>query len=78
MYGVAAPLGTTDLGRAVRMAERLGILGTNCPDYLPVNVFHEGQRMSRLGEHLGVEALNALTHLQTFWSNFGDRAMAWA
>jgi len=71
-------LGTTDLGRAVRVAERLGIIWTNCPDYLPVNVFHEGHRMSCLGEHLGVEALNTLSLLKSVWNNFRGRAMAWA
>ena len=58
MYGLAATVWTTDLGRAFRMSERLeaGIIWTNCPHYLPVNVPYEGHKMSGLGEDLGVEA----------------------
>jgi hypothetical protein len=46
------------------VAERLRIFRTNCPHDLPVNVFYEGHKMSGLGEGLGVEALNTVTHLK--------------
>jgi acyl-CoA reductase-like NAD-dependent aldehyde dehydrogenase len=80
MYGLAATLWTTDLGRAFRMAERLeaGIIWTNCPHYLPVNVPYEGHKMSGLGEDLGVEALNTFTHLKTHCINFVGSKLAWA
>jgi len=80
MYGLAATLWTTDLGRAFRMAERLeaGIVWTNCPHYLPVNVPYEGHKMSGLGEDLGVEALNTFTHLKTHCINFGGSKLGWA
>jgi len=80
MYGLAATVWTTDLRRAFRVAERIdaGIIWTNCPHYLPVNVPYEGHKMSGLGEDLGVEALQTFTHLKTHCLNFGGAKMAWA
>src|SRR4029450_6284261 len=71
---------TTDLGRAFRVADRLeaGIIWTNCPHYLPVNVPYEGHKMSGLGEDLGVEALQTFTHLKTHCVNYNGGKMAWA
>ncbi len=80
MYGLAATVWTTDLGRAFRVAEKIdaGIIWTNCPHYLPVNVPYEGHKMSGLGEDLGVEALQTFTHLKTHCVNFGGAKMGWA
>ena len=80
MYGLAATVWTTDLRRAFRVAERLdaGIIWTNCPHYLPVNVPYEGHKLSGLGEDLGVEALNTFTHLKTHCINFDAGSMGWA
>jgi acyl-CoA reductase-like NAD-dependent aldehyde dehydrogenase len=80
MYGLAATVWTTDLGRAFRVAEKIdaGIIWTNCPHYLPVNVPYEGHKMSGLGEDLGVEALQTFTHLKTHCMNFGGSKMGWA
>ena len=80
MYGLAATVWTTDLGRAFRVAEKIdaGIIWTNCPHYLPVNVPYEGHKMSGLGEDLGVEALQTFTHLKTHCVNFGGGKFEWA
>jgi aldehyde dehydrogenase (NAD+) len=80
MYGLAATVWTTDLGRAFRVAEKIdaGIIWTNCPHYLPVNVPYEGHKMSGLGEDLGVEALGEFTHLKTHCVNFGGAKFGWA
>ena len=80
MYGLAATVWTNDLRRAFRIAERLdaGIIWTNCPHYLPVNVPYEGHKLSGLGEDLGVEALNTFTHLKTHCINFGGGKFNWA
>ncbi len=80
IYGLAATVWTTDLGRTFRVAERLeaGIIWTNAPHYLPVNVPYEGHKLSGLGEDLGIEARDTFTHLKTHVINHGGGRMGWA
>lgn len=73
MYGLAATCWTTDLARAFRVAEQIqaGIIWTNCPHFLPVNVPYEGHKASGLGEDMGVEAIREFTRLKTHCLRFG-------
>lgn len=74
MYGLAATLWTNDIGRAFRIAESIdaGIIWTNCPHYLPLNVPYEGHKMSGLGEDLGVESAHEFTQLKSHLMAFEE------
>lgn len=79
-YGLAATVWTNDLSRALRMAERLeaGIIWTNCPHYLQLNVPYEGHKQSGLGEDLGLESMTTFTKLKVNYINFGGQRTDWA
>ncbi|MBX3013763.1 MAG: aldehyde dehydrogenase [Caldilineaceae bacterium] len=80
IYGLATTLWTTNLARALTMAEKLdaGIIWTNCPHYIKWNVPYEGHRTSGLGEDLGVESLKTFTKLKVNYINYGGHSIQWA
>ena len=55
----------------------VGIIWTNCPHYLPVNVPYGGHKMSGIGEDLGIEANHEFTRLKTHIVNHGGSNSTW-
>ena len=79
MYGLAATIWTNNLSRALQMSEKLeaGIIWTNCPNYLKLNVPYEGHKCSGEGEDLGSESINTFTKLKVNYINFGKNKINW-
>lgn len=79
MYGLAATIWTSNLSRALGMAEKLqaGIIWTNCPHYLKWNVPYEGHKSSGAGEDLGMESIQTFTKLKVNFINFGGQHIDW-
>lgn len=73
VYGLTARVWTSDLSRALRLAERLdvGTVQTNGPTTPAWNVPYEGHKMSGLGEDKGLEVIQTFTILKVHSINFG-------
>jgi aldehyde dehydrogenase (NAD+) len=72
-YGLAAGIQTTNLGRAIRLSDRLkaGTVWTNTWHKYHPNAPFGGYKMSGYGREQGVEALESYTQYKTIWLNVG-------
>ncbi|MRS99421.1 aldehyde dehydrogenase family protein [Ralstonia pickettii] len=73
-YGLASGIQTGDLGRGIRLAERIraGTVWLNTwHKYHPSAPFG-GYKMSGYGREQGVEALQSYTQFKTIWANLGS------
>ena len=79
VYGLAASLWTTNLGRAMRMARAIqaGIVWTNTVEYWEPSVPYGGQKQSGLGEDFGLEAYYTYTKAKSVFVNLTDSKLAW-
>lgn len=73
VYGLTARVWTSDLSRALRLAERLdgGTVQANGPTTPTWNVPYEGHKLCRLGEDKGLEGIQTFTILKVHSINFG-------
>ena len=75
-YGLASGIQTSDLGRALRLADRIkaGTVWINTWHKYHPNAPFGGYKMSGYGREQGAEALENYTQYKTVWANLGDTA----
>lgn len=73
-YGLASGIQTGDLGRALRLADRIkaGTVWINTWHKYHPNAPFGGYKMSGYGREQGAEALENYTQYKTVWANLGD------
>ena len=79
VYGLAASIWTTNLGRAIRTASALdaGMIWANTVEYWDPSVPYGGQKQSGLGEDFGLEAYRTYTKAKSVFINTSDSKMQW-
>lgn len=72
-YGLASGIQTSDLGKALRMAEKIkaGTVWINTWHKYHPNAPFGGYKMSGYGREQGAEALENYTQYKTIWANLG-------
>lgn len=75
-YGLAAGVWTTDIGRAIRMSERLeaGTVWVNCYRAVSFMAPFGGYKRSGVGRENGQEALDAYLQTKTVWIDTSGKA----
>lgn len=71
LYGLASGIQTSDLGKALRLADRIkaGIVWLNTWHKYHPNAPFGGYKMSGYGREQGAEALESYTQYKTIWAN---------
>ncbi|HEY3131265.1 MAG TPA: aldehyde dehydrogenase family protein [Acidobacteriota bacterium] len=79
VYGLAASVWTTNLGRALRAvsAIKAGMIWANTVEYWEPSVPYGGQKQSGLGEDFGMEAYRTYTKAKSVFVNLTNNKIQW-